>query len=96
MTDAENPEPPDLSRRRLLRGAAWVAGGGAWLAAGLGASLAEAAETKMSQKLANYHNAPHGKLRCDNCVNWQAPSSCKLVQSPISPSGYCQLYASKP
>lgn len=90
MTDAESSETLTLSRRRLLRGAAWAAGGGAWLAA-----VAEAAVTKMSHKLANYQNAPKGKFRCDNCVNWLPPSSCKLVQSPISPTGYCQFHSPK-
>jgi hypothetical protein len=85
----------DLSRRNLLRGAAMAAGGGALLGAGLAAGSVVAAPTKMSQKASGYQETPMGKARCDNCAQWQAPASCKLVDGAISPAGWCHVYAPK-
>jgi hypothetical protein len=83
-----------LSRRGLLRGAGFAAGGGVLLAAGLTATQAQA-QTKVTQQLAHYQDTPKGNARCDNCAQWQAPASCKIVQGKISPSGWCILYAPK-
>ncbi len=90
MTDDAN----EISRRRLLRGATLVAGGGALVGAGLMASTA-AAQAKVTQQLANYQAKPNGDARCDGCSQWQAPSSCKVVQGEISPSGWCTLFVAK-
>ena len=77
-----------VSRRNFL-GAAAV-GGGALFGAGLiGASPAQA---KLPQSAAKYQPTPKGKQQCDNCKLWQAPSSCKLVDGTISPTGWCVLY----
>jgi hypothetical protein len=84
----------DVSRRRFLRGASLAAGAGVLLGAGLAASSA-AAETKFSQKLAQYQSTPKGPARCDNCSQFQGPASCKVVAGAVSPSGWCQLYAVK-
>jgi hypothetical protein len=54
-----------------------------------------AAQTKISQAAAKYQDHPKGKQSCDNCVNFMPPNACKFVQSPISPNGWCQLYAAK-
>lgn len=83
-------ERPALSRRNLLRGAAFVAGGGA-LAAASGAR----AQSKVSQKLAQYQATPKGTARCDGCSQWAPPSSCKIVDGKISPAGWCVLFAAK-
>jgi hypothetical protein len=79
-----------VSRRDFLFVAA--VGGGAAL--GLTASAA-AASNKMSPRAMSYRPAPNGKQRCDNCANWQPPGSCKLVDGPIAPSGWCILYNAK-
>jgi len=82
----------DLSRRRLLEGAALVAcGGSVLLAAGKAA-----AANKVSQAVARYQDQPRGAQRCDNCVQWTAPNACKIVQGVISPAGWCMLYAPAP
>jgi hypothetical protein len=86
----------DLSRRRVLHGAALAAGGGALLAGGLTGLSAVAAANKMSQKASGYQGKPKGKQRCDNCVQWAPPASCNIVASPISPAGWCNLYVAKP
>jgi hypothetical protein len=67
-----------------------VAGGGALLAA-TGAN----AQSKVSQKLAQYQTSPKGTARCDGCQQWAAPHACKIVDGKISPSGWCVLFAPK-
>jgi hypothetical protein len=89
----QNLQSINVSRRRLLRGAAFAAGGGALLAAGLAASPAAAA--KLTQAAANYQATPKGGARCNVCTQWQAPTDCKVVAGPVSPTGWCSLYAAK-
>ena len=81
----------DLSRRRLLSGVTLVLGGGAMVAAGFSSGPA-AAKSKMPQITVSYRTTPRGKSRCDNCTQWQAPSSCKTVAGVIVPAGWCSLY----
>jgi|GEM_PF-296118 hypothetical protein len=91
MTTFDVRHRASVSRRVLVFGAA--------LAAGAGAGLAPApavAQTKVSQKLVSYQATPKGAARCDNCLQWQAPSSCKLVQGAIAASGWCSLYGLNP
>ena len=77
----------DTTRRKLI--------GGVTLAIGLAAGLAgpAAAAGKMSRSAANYQPTPKGNARCDLCANWQPPDACKLVEGPISPNGWCSLFA---
>jgi hypothetical protein len=83
----------DLTRRGMLRDALVIAGAGCLMAAG--ATAAGAAQSKMAQKLVNYRPTPFGKAECDVCSQWQAPDGCKVVQGPLSPKGWCSLYAPK-
>lgn len=80
-----------LSRRRVLRNGALVAGGAAFAAGVFSAAPAFAAKT--SQKGVSYQATPKGAARCDNCKFWQPPASCKVVEGVISPAGWCTLYA---
>jgi len=81
------------SRRQLIFGAALTAG----LAgvAGLIPSASAAAQSKLSQADSGYQTRPNGGQRCELCANWQAPGSCKVVSGPISPSGWCSLFAAR-
>lgn len=81
----------DLSRRTLLHLA--LAGGGALIAATV--TTPAVAGSKIARKAVRYQDAPKGNARCDNCRQWQAPASCKLVDGVISPSGWCSIYAPK-
>ena len=81
------------SRRQLIFGAALTAG--LVGAAGLIPRSAAAAQSKLSQADSGYQNRPNGGRRCDLCTNWQAPGSCKVVAGPISPSGWCSLFAAR-
>ena len=80
----------DLSRRGLLRGLVVATGAGALLTA-----APAAADSKFSQKMAKYQPNPKGPQQCDSCGQFSAPSSCKVVDGTISPSGWCFLYAHK-
>ena len=80
------------SRRDFLFGVAL--GSGALIGASL-ISAPAAAATKMPQKAVKYQATPKGNQRCDNCALWQQPDSCKLVEGPISASGWCVLYKAK-
>jgi hypothetical protein len=84
----------DFSRRGLLRGATFLAAGGALLGTSITAGSAAAAN-KLAQKTVNYQDKPKGRAQCDNCAQWQKPANCKLVDGSISPTGWCSIYAPK-
>jgi hypothetical protein len=89
MADDETRGNNRVTRRDFLFSAA--VGGGAIVAASALPSRAEASN-KMSPRAMSYRPTPNGKQHCDNCANWQPPGSCKLVDGPISPTGWCILY----
>ena len=95
MIETEISTFPAHSRRNLLRGAGVLAGGAVLAASGLLVESAVAAPSKMAQNAAGYQDKPMGKSQCDGCTLWQAPASCKTVEGPISPSGWCNLFSAK-
>ena len=86
----------EFSRRLALRSLATIAGGAVMLRTTVAAKRAIAAETKEAQKTVGYQATPQGAARCDDCTQFEAPSSCKTVEGSIAPSGWCRLYAKKP
>ncbi len=80
------------SRRSLLRKAAVTAGGIALAGAAL---TPRPAAAKAAQKLVGYQDTPHGAQQCDNCGQFEAPSSCKVVDGTISPTGWCKVWVKK-
>ena len=84
-----------LSRRAMLRKLAVTAGGAAVLATTASVNRA-AAQTKMAQTAVKYQVTPKGAQRCDNCTQFQAPASCKVVEGNIDPAGWCMVYVKKP
>ena len=80
----------DVSRRRLLAGT----GTGALAAIALGVSPA-AAGAKFSQKMAQYQPTPKGPQNCGNCVQFEPPNACKVVEGVISPNGWSMLWSPK-
>lgn len=92
MSNDEFPGSPRVSRRDFLFVAA--IGSGALAGATLIGTPAAAAN-KIPQKAVSYQSTPKGEQRCDNCALWEPPSSCKLVDGTISPSGWCTLYKKK-
>ena len=93
MTD-QRYEIASPSRRVVLRRAAAVAGAGAFLGASLAASPA-AADAKMDHKLVHYQATPNGAARCQTCTQFVPKPACKLVDDPITPTGWCLLFAAK-
>jgi High potential iron-sulfur protein len=87
MSNSGNKYRP-ISRRVML----------AELALGAAAATAATralAQQKVSQADAKYQGEPKGQQHCDNCINFQPPAACKLVQGDVSPNGWCQLYSPK-
>jgi hypothetical protein len=82
-----------LSRRQVLGAAAGATIAGA---AGVIAASSPAQAAKVPQKAVKYQEEPKGEARCENCVLFEAPSSCKNVDGTVSPQGWCMIYAKKP
>jgi hypothetical protein len=82
----------DNPRRRFVLRAA--AGAGALMASGL-ATTPAAAGAKMSHKLVRYQPAPNAGAHCQTCTQYVPTPACKLVDDPITPTGWCLLYAAK-
>ena len=82
-----------LRRRDLISEMMGLAGLAALTGVAATASRAVAGQVKLAQNEIGYQNTPKGQQRCDACVNWNPPGSCKLVAGPISPSGWCGLFA---
>ncbi len=57
---------------------------------------APAATNKVKKETVQYQEQPKGDQQCSLCMHFQAESStCKLVEGPINPSGWCVLWAKK-
>jgi len=83
----------EISRRHILvRGGACVASAGALVGA---ASDARAAKMPQTSPVVTYQNSPKGAQQCDNCLLFQEPTSCQVVDGTISPTGWCKLWAKK-
>lgn len=76
-----------ISRRSMMR--IFVAYGA------LAETASVHARSKAAQKMVGYQSKPMGTAQCSNCKNFEAPSSCKIVDGVIAPSGWCRLFAEK-
>jgi hypothetical protein len=93
MTDTSRVQSSPLSRRTvLLRGVAGATGAAALLAP---ARYANGAKMPLTSPVVAYQDSPKGPQQCDNCLQFQAPNLCKVVDGVISPSGWCKLWAKK-
>ena len=94
MNDTESAPPAtrtSSSRRAVLR-----AGLTACVASGFAAAAARAQSTpKLAQNVVQYQQTPKDGNKCSGCVNFIAPSSCKIVDGTINPDGWCVAYAPK-
>jgi hypothetical protein len=82
--------PQGISRRQVLTIAAGVAGVSVTIVASEPAQAAKA-----SQKIVKYQDTPKGEQRCENCVQFEAPSTCKTVDGTVAAQGWCMVYAKK-
>jgi len=76
-----------VSRRTVLLGAAG--------AVPVLALMTGVAEAKMAQAAVKYQTEPKDGHQCDGCNFFVAPSSCKMVDGDISPTGWCALWVKK-
>lgn len=93
MDDRQTSEE-EISRRSLLKGVPVVAGIVVTFATVALPDVATA-QTKLSHEVAKYQDKPKNGQQCSTCLQFEPPSSCKIVASPISPHGWCQFYAKK-
>ena len=76
-----------VSRRTILLAAAG--------AAPLVALTGGQAQAKIAQTAVHYQTTPKDDHQCDGCNFFMAPSSCKLVDGDITPTGLCALWVKK-
>jgi hypothetical protein len=73
-----------------------VLGGGLTvLAAGLSTRAQAQAPQKLAQKVVQYQTTPKNGQQCSNCVNFEPPNACKLVEGSIVPTGWCIAFGPK-
>jgi hypothetical protein len=53
------------------------------------------AQTKAPQKLVAYQSTPKEGHSCATCQYFEPPNACKVVEGPVSPAGWCSLWAQK-
>jgi hypothetical protein len=85
-------EQAKLSRRSMLRGMVLLASG--TLAAGV-IHMKPAYAQKMAKDAVKYQDSPKDGQKCSDCVYFQAPSGCGVVEGSVSPNGWCTLYNKK-
>jgi High potential iron-sulfur protein len=83
------------SRRILLKNIAVLAVAAPWVA------RTAHAQAKASKQAMKYQDKPNNGQQCDTCLqfvpgaNAKANGTCKVVEGPISPSGWCMAYVKK-
>jgi hypothetical protein len=82
-----------LSRRSILKSAALMAG--AACVGTLTAHKEALAQQKASKAAMKYQDKPNGSMKCSNCLQFEPPASCKVVEGTISPEGYCLAWVKK-
>jgi hypothetical protein len=78
-----------ISRRMMLAGG--VAVGSASMVAATGAK----AMIKVSQASVGYETGATAGHNCGACKLFEAPSSCRFVEGPISPDCSCRIWLNK-
>jgi hypothetical protein len=82
-----------VCRRSLLMGVPALAGA---IVVTNAMSKRAFAQTKLTHEAAKYQDQPKDGNQCSACAYFEAPASCKVVEDPISPEGWCQLFVAKP
>jgi hypothetical protein len=82
------------SRRSILKFAGLLAG--ASLASAVPGVPDALAQQKASKDAMRYQDKPNGEMTCSNCLQFEPPKSCKVVEGDVSPEGYCIAWAKKP
>ena len=79
------------TRRIVLRAGLGIAAAGA---AGMALTRSARAQ-KIAKDAVMYQDSPKDGHQCDQCVQWEPPNSCKIVEGTISPQGWCGVFAPK-
>jgi len=83
MVNRQQAQSPSPNRRTIiLRGIACVAAGGALIS-----TAGSANAGKMIQSVASYQASPKGDQNCSNCLLFQAPEACQVVDGTGVNSG---------
>ena len=82
-----------ITRRSLLQ-SLWIAASGV-CTAGLAGFRSTVAQGRVPKAPAQYQDHPKGDQHCSRCINFVAPSSCRIVEGEISPDGWCQFFAAR-
>jgi hypothetical protein len=85
-----------ISRRQVLTIAAGAAGASVTGATAVIGTSTPAKAAKAPQKIVKYQDTPKGEQRCENCVQFEAPSTCKTVEGTVTAQGWCTVYVKKP
>ncbi|SEA35499.1 high-potential iron-sulfur protein [Microbulbifer marinus] len=54
------------------------------------------AQTKAKKEAVQYQDTPKNGQKCVDCVLFEPPEACKVVEGKIAPEGWCSLFAPKP
>ncbi|MCX2780881.1 high-potential iron-sulfur protein [Microbulbifer thermotolerans] len=82
-----------ISRRQFLKLSGCSL---ALLPAALIATDRAVAQTKAKKEVVQYQDTPKNGQKCVDCILFEAPEACKVVEGKISPDGWCSLFAPKP
>ena len=85
-------EKTKLSRRSMLRGVVLLAGGS--LAAGV-IVVKPAFAQKAAKDAVKYQDSPKDGQKCSDCVYFQAPDKCGVVEGAIGPNAWCVMFNKK-
>ena len=53
------------------------------------------AQQKASKDAMKYQDKPNGDKQCGNCLHFQPPSGCAIVEGTVAPQGYCIAWIKK-
>jgi hypothetical protein len=79
-----------VSRRSVVQGITFAA-----VATPMMLVKTQPAFAKLSQESAAYQDSAKGSQSCENCKLFVPPSSCTLVEGPISAGGWCKFWVAK-
>jgi High potential iron-sulfur protein len=85
-----------ISRRQVLTIAAGAAGASVTGGVTVIGISTPARAAKVAQQTVKYQDTPKGEQRCENCLQFEAPSTCKTVDGMVAAQGWCLVYAKKP
>ncbi|SHF58136.1 High potential iron-sulfur protein [Microbulbifer donghaiensis] len=82
-----------ITRRKFLK---LTSGSVALLPVALIATDRAVAQGKAKKEAVQYQDTPKNGQKCIDCVLFEPPEACKVVEGKIAPEGWCSLFAPKP